>query len=170
MAVPETPSSVEMRAAGRKERRNMILVFVGALIALIVVAVIAGLLPRGTQTNIIANFFLTLIILCPMALCLLPFYLLLVFAVFNIGRLNTMAASGLAKANTLSTTTMHKTQTAAEGLAKRSIQFNLLFAPLDKAVFSLFDRPAHPSDSDDKPKNSDTLTEERHDSTQQPDR
>jgi hypothetical protein len=112
-----------------------------ALIGLIAAAVIAGLLPRGAQTSVIANFLLTLLILCPAALCLFPVYLIMVAVVVNVGRLERGTVKAFARVNTVSTKTLHGTQRAAERWATRSIRFNVFFAPLDKALFSIFDRP-----------------------------
>ncbi|MDZ4763866.1 MAG: hypothetical protein SGI73_04885 [Chloroflexota bacterium] len=157
------PTSADARTSGRAERRTLTRIFLIALLGLIGTAVVAGLLPRGAQANLIANFLLTLLILCPAAVCLLPLYLGLMIVVFNVQRAHRITANALAKVNTVSANTMHSTQRAAEGWAKRSIQFNLFFAPLDKALFSLFDRPARSTPSD-QPQ---TKGESPHDPTQQ---
>lgn len=58
---------------------------------MLALTVITALLPREGAANFIATLFGTLFLLCPLALCVFPFTLLMVAAVYGMGRLNQLA-------------------------------------------------------------------------------
>ena len=92
----------------RAVRREIILPFVGGLLLIIVLVVIAAV-EGETPTSGVANTMLTVLILCPMALCLLPIYLLLVVAVVGMNRAHDCSPSRCADSKTLSLTLRERT-------------------------------------------------------------
>ncbi len=120
-----------------------------ALTLLVILAAMIGaaLLPRGAQTSIIANLLLTVLILCPLALCLFPVYLLLMFTVFQLQRAHSGAAGGLARLGHVSASINSHVGRISTRWARRSIRFNSWFAGLDRVVFSKFDRPHNGTNS-----------------------
>ncbi len=112
------------------------------VVALVVIAAIEG----QTPTSGVANTMLTVLILCPMALCLLPIYLLLVMAVVGMSHAHDGIAQPLRRLENLTLTLRERTLSASDRLARESINLNARFAPLDRLLFSRFDRPAGQED------------------------
>jgi hypothetical protein len=115
--------------------------FIVVLLVILAAVGIAGALPRGAQTGIIADILLTVLILCPLTLCLFPLYLVLVFLVVQMGRAHQAVGRGMARLNGVTVSARSRTERVADGWAKRSIRVNSVFAPLDRLIFSLFDPP-----------------------------
>jgi hypothetical protein len=124
----------------RAVRLEILLPFVGGLLLIIVLVVIAAVAGK-TPTSGVANTMLTVLILCPMALCLLPIYLVLVVAVFGMNRVYDMLAKPLRQLQELSLKLRDRTYSLSDRAARTSINLNARFAPLDKLIFSVFDRP-----------------------------
>jgi len=142
--------SVDRGAAQKIHRRavrmEILLPFLGGMILIIVLVVIAAVAGK-TPTSGVANTMLTVLILCPMALCLLPIYLLLVMAIFGMNRAYDMIAKPLRQLQELSLKLRDRTYSLSDRAARTSINLNSRFAPLDKLIFSVFDRPA-PNEED----------------------
>jgi hypothetical protein len=128
-------------------RRAVIRPFILTLLVMLASVAIAALLPRGAQTSIIANLLLTVLVLCPLALCLFPVYLLLMFMVFNLQRVHGAAAGGLSRLSHVSTSLNNRVEQASSHWARRSIRINSWFAGLDRLLFGVFDRPKDETDS-----------------------
>ena len=129
----------------RAVRREIILPVAGGMlliIVLMVIAVIAG----ETPTSGIANTMLTLLILCPLAICMLPIYILLVLAVAGMNRAHNGIARPLRALEAQSLALRKRTYSIADRAARASINLNARFAPLDRLIFSAFDRPAQQED------------------------
>ena len=124
----------------RAVRLEILLPFVGGLLLIVVLVVIAAVAGK-TPTSGVANTMLTVLILCPMALCLLPIYLLLVVAVFGMSRVYNLIATPLRQLQELSLKLRDRTYSLSDRAARTSINLNARFAPLDKLIFSVFDRP-----------------------------
>jgi hypothetical protein len=122
-------------------RRAVTRPFILTLLVILASVVIAALLPRGAQTGIIADLLLTALVLCPLALCLFPVYMLLMFMVVHLQRTHSAAAGGLARLRGASTALNNGVERAASRWARRSIRFNAWFAGIDRLLFSIFDRP-----------------------------
>ena len=130
----------------RAVRLEILLPFVGGLLLIILLVVIAAVAGK-TPTSGVANTMLTVLILCPMALCLLPIYLLLVMAVFGMNQVYDLLAKPLRQLQELSLKLRDRTYSLSDRAARTSINLNARFAPLDKLIFSVFDRPA-PNEED----------------------
>jgi TM2 domain-containing membrane protein YozV len=140
-----TGGQVSTQIHNRAVRREILLPFAGGvllLIALIIVAIVAG----QTPTSGIANTMLTVLILCPLVLCLFPIYIVLIVALVAINKAHNGVAKPLRRLEALSLQMRERTYSASDRLARTSINLNTRFAPLDKLVFSLFDRPTPKED------------------------
>lgn len=139
----ERPDS--QRTHRRAVRRQIVLPFAGGI--LLVVALVVFAASQGAApTSGAANTLLTLLILCPMALCLLPLYLLLVLVVAGMSVAHDGLARPLRRLEDLTLTLRDRTYSLSDRAARTTINLNTRFAPLDKLLFSLFDRPASPED------------------------
>jgi high-affinity K+ transport system ATPase subunit B len=136
------------RAHRRAVRREILLPFAGGLILIVVLVVIAAS-QGATPTSGVANTMLTLLVLCPLALCLIPLYLLLVLAVVGMNRAHNGIAKPLRALENTTFTLRDRTYSISDRLARASINLNARFAPLDRLIFSYFDRPAQNEDDDE---------------------
>ncbi len=126
-------------------RRTILLPFAGGIVLIILLMVVAGA-AGATPVSGIANTMLTVLMLCPLAVCVLPVYLLLVLAVFGMNRVHEGVARPLRALEAQSLALRQRTYSIADRAARASINLNARFAPLDKVLFSAFDRPAQPED------------------------
>lgn len=132
----------------RAVRREILLPFAGGVILIVALVVIAAL-QGETPTSGVSTTMLTVLMLCPLALCLLPIYLLLVFAVVGMNRAHDGIARPLRSLENLSLRLRERTLSASDRLARVSINWSARFAPLDRLLFSMFDRPAQNEDDNE---------------------
>lgn len=137
-----------LRVHRREVRRQIILPFAGGVLLIVALVVVAALQGR-TPTSGVSTTMLTVLILCPLALCLLPVYLLLVMAVYGMNRAHSGIARPLRRAEAASLALRERTVSISDRLARQSINLNARFAPLDKLLFSAFDRPAQNEENDE---------------------
>jgi hypothetical protein len=125
----------------RAVRREILLPFAGGVLLVIVLVVIAAA-EGAIPTSGVANTMLTLLMLCPLALCFLPVYLLLMLAIVGMNRAHDGISRPLRQLEALTLTLRDRTYSLSDRAARVSINLNSRFAPLDKLLFSRFDRPA----------------------------
>lgn len=138
-APPQRPTPLKEHR--RQTRREIWLPALGGLLLVILMVVIAGLRPQGARTSLIADFMGTIFLLCPAAICLLPIYFVLAIAVGGMNRAHRGAITGLGKLENLSGRLLSSTTRVMDKTARASITVNARLAPLDRKVFSAFDRP-----------------------------
>lgn len=124
----------------RSVRTGIILPFVGTLLLLVVLTASALISGRAAT---IADMFLTILVLCPLAICLLPVYLVMVILIGLMGQANQSASKGLVRVGSLLDNLEGRVPALAEQAAQVTIRWNSAFAFLDKIAFRLFD-PVEP--------------------------
>jgi|FLYN01.1.fsa_nt_gi lysylphosphatidylglycerol synthetase-like protein (DUF2156 family) len=136
-AAPERPAQAQHR---RETLLWIILPVAGAgLVILAVLGVtLLVLLPRRAQVSILADWLLTVLVLCPVLLCLFPVCVLLVTAVFGMNRLHGKTERLMGKAGAMSETLVERTLDATETISKKSIDFNVKLAHLEP-LWRMFD-------------------------------
>lgn len=92
-APQETTASKRVRTDARllhrqQTRRHILLPFLAAVVVILLLLTAALLLQRRVQVSLIADLMFTLLVLCPLVVCLFPVYLLLVASVWGMGRLH----------------------------------------------------------------------------------
>jgi hypothetical protein len=137
-----------LRKHRRAVRREILLPFAGGILLIVVLVMIAAL-QGETPTSGVSTTLLTVLILCPLALCLLPVYLLLVMAVVGMNRAHDGVARPLRRLENWTLALRERATSASDRLARESINWSARFAPLDKLLFSFFDRPAQNEDDDE---------------------
>lgn len=132
--------SQRAEAQHRRQTRLFIWLPFGAAILLILGAVVvAALLPLRLQLSVVSDFVLTVLVLCPMAICLLPLYIALVVLIAAMNRLHHNTAHALGRAVNWSQSLSRRVDQAAGRLERWSIQWSTRLAPLEKTLFSLFE-------------------------------
>jgi hypothetical protein len=125
----------------RAARRAIWLPFIGGVALVIALVVLLAIFPDRRQPALIADFMLTAFILCPVSLCLLPIYLLLVLAVYGMMGVNKRAQKPLVALERTTANLAEQTHRVGVKAAKASVTFNVKMASVDRMVFSIYDRP-----------------------------
>ena len=111
----------------------------GALV--IVGLAVAMLLPRVRQVSAVSDFLVTVLLLCPLAVCLLPAALGLLVLALGMNLVHERATGLLGRVVTLSETISKRVESGADGIAHRAIDVSAKLAPVEQRVFGAFDRP-----------------------------
>jgi hypothetical protein len=148
--IPEQQSLEETRRNRRRQvRREIVLPVAGGFILLLGVVLIAWRLPTPQHTAFVSNLLLTLLILCPAVICLFPVYLLLVFAIYGMGRANQSIYRPLSRLEALTHRMSARTDAAAEQIAQRTIGLSSRFARLEHIVLKLAETGSRPGEKDE---------------------
>ncbi|MGQ9910037.1 MAG: hypothetical protein ACUVS2_14510 [Candidatus Flexifilum sp.] len=127
------------RRRRRQNRREIVLPFAIALFILIGLVLLTAVLPREGVPSVTANLLATLFFLCPLALCLLPFALMLVAAIYGLGQLNERAARPLIAVERLSIQARQSAERLGQQIAERTIALSSAYEQFDRAVISKLD-------------------------------
>lgn len=132
----------------RAVQRQIILPFAGGVLLVVALVVIVALQGEA-PTSGVSTTMLTVLMLCPLALCLLPVYIVMVMLVAGLNRAHSGITRPLRRAEAFSLQMRERTLSVSDRLARQSINLNARFAPLDRLLFSAFDRPARNEDDDE---------------------
>ncbi len=137
-----------IRAHRRQTARGITLPLVSGLIVLTAaVAASVGVLVwagRFGQLSIVKDVLVVLCLLLPMAVCLLPVYLLFMIAAFGTGALHKASARQLRRVNRLSQTITDKTVQVTEVVNKRTLEARVQLAGAE----AFMERAFNPRQSD----------------------
>lgn len=133
---PEQRVEETQKTLRREQRLTIWLPFGLGVLALVVLVIIAALVPNVSVTS---NVLLTILLLCPAALCLLPIYFVLVFAVVGMNSLYNGAAKPLRRLEQLTARVASRTVQVSDSLARQSINLNARLAPLATRLEHAFD-------------------------------
>lgn len=145
---PEQQIEATRRIRRAQVRKEIVLPFLGGVLVLIVIVVIAAFLPSRGHTSFVADFLLTLLILCPAVICMFPIYMLMVFAVYGMGRVNKGIYRPLSAAEGLTNRMKARTETVANTVAERTINVSAQFARLEQTVLKLAEPDKKPEEKD----------------------
>ncbi len=136
-ASPERSSQAQHR---RETLRWIILPVAGSGLLLLagLGVTLFGILPRRPQVSVLADWLLTILVLCPAVLCLLPVCVLLMTMVFGLNRLHGRTERLMGKAEAMSASVAAKTIGAAETVSKKSIGLSARLAFFDP-LWRIFD-------------------------------
>lgn len=142
---PEQQIADTQRQRRRQNLREIVLPFAGGVVFVLALTVITALLPREGAANFIANLFATLFLLCPLALCVFPFALLMVAAVYGMGRLNQLVYKPLRGLEGLTVKLNNGSSRLSQRIADTTIDLSTTYEKLDRAVISKLDPPTDTS-------------------------
>ncbi|MCS6834452.1 MAG: hypothetical protein NZ750_00345 [Anaerolineae bacterium] len=117
-------------------------------LAFLLVFVLFGLVAFPSESvwrlraSAISDFLVSVLILCPLILCLFPVYLLVVALAWWATRLHQGAQPPLERLQTRLDQAGAQLQRAAESLSHKTIDWSAKLAPL-LSLLSIFDRPNH---------------------------
>lgn len=145
---PEQQIEATRRTRRRQVRKEIILPIFGGFLLLIAIVVIAALLPSRGHTSFVADFLLTLLILCPAVICVFPIYMLIVFAVYGMGRVNRGIYRPLSAAEGLTNRLKTRTEHVADSVAQRTINLSSQVARLESVVLKIAEPDSRPDKED----------------------
>ncbi|MCK6577186.1 MAG: hypothetical protein L6Q98_03665 [Anaerolineae bacterium] len=132
----EQEAAVRRGQRRRTVRLGIILPMVLGFLLILTLAAAAVALRQGAA---LADIFFTVAILCPMVICMLPIYLVLVILIGLMGRANDAVAGGLLRLNGLLGSGEGRIDPIIHAVAQLTIRWNSMFAILDKLAFHVFD-------------------------------
>lgn len=126
----------------RETLRYLLLPMVVALLVVLLGAAAVMLLPQRSQVSIIADWMMSVLVLCPVVICLFPVCVGLIVAIAAMNRLHDSAAKPLRRAEDWSRTLVDRTTKTTDIVNQRTVSVSSRFAFIDR-LFSAFDAPTH---------------------------
>lgn len=143
MTTPESPPRrPDSKMAHRRETWLQIYLWMGVGVAIIAVCLgLAMILPQPIQVETVSNFMVTVLVLCPMAICVFPLYIVMVLLVMGMGKLHGKTAHWMGTAERLSQTMSERVAENGLHISERVINLSARFAVIEQLLFGAFDRP-----------------------------
>lgn len=138
------PSTAEV-VHRRETLRYIVLPMVGVGLLVVAGAVISLLLPQRLQVSIIADWLLTILFLCPLALCLFPLCIVMVAAIFGMNKAHDALVSPLRRVGSLTETLKDRVSKTADTVNQKTVDASAKWAFVDR-LLSVFDPPKTPPD------------------------
>lgn len=138
---PETQVAATEQARRRQVRREIVLPFAGGFVFVLLLVGVAALLFRQGGTGLVANLLLTVLVLCPLALCVFPFTLVMVAAMYGVGKLNTFIYRPLRGLEGLSVKMNQTVARFGKQAVDKTIDLSAAYEKFDRLVISQLDTP-----------------------------
>lgn len=119
----------------------IILPAAAGFVLLVLLLVLLGAISTRGQVSIVADVMLSVLVLCPLAICSLPIMWGLVIAAVGMNRVYDWTQLRLDTLIRVSVDLSAKINRLMDNLARSAISFGVRAAPLEKMVFSKFDKP-----------------------------
>ncbi len=134
-----------MREHRYEVRRQILLPFalVGGVV--LTVLVITLLLPQRAQVSLIADLLLTLLVLCPIVLCLFPLMVALWVAVFGLNHVHRGIASGMQRIEDITLSLVERSTAFSQMVEQRFAVLGQYLARFSR-VLKVFDPPEEDSE------------------------
>lgn len=126
------------RALRRAIRRDVLL---PAFLAFALIILLTAIALVSSRSAPIANIFMMLFLLCPLVLCMLPVYLILMVLIAMMGRANIAVGKGLQGASTVTSNAGDRVTDVLERAARVTVGWNSRFAFIDRIASRIFDQP-----------------------------
>lgn len=138
-----------IRESARQHRRDtrwyIILPAVVVFLLLAVCLAAVLLLPRRAQVSFVSDFVLTIMVLCPMVLCFLPFTILSFAAVIGMNGAHEALKRPLYRLEDYSKVMVERTETVTEQVNRQTINISARFGAVHK-LLETFEPPEETSD------------------------
>ena len=126
----------------RQTRLYIVLPFLLVVLLFVGLIVVVASIPERVTLSSVADFILTVLVLCPFwLLCLMPILLLMLVLNYGVFRLYGGSKPRLQRLDELSATLLTKTGLASESLSKRIVDMNDKLAPVMDAM-DVFEEPS----------------------------
>lgn len=149
----DTPPPLTAKQQFRREYvRYVALPFFAFLLVFVVVMLGVFVLPQdglnGLRASAVGNFFLVFLVLCPLAVLLIPVYLMLVAASFGIRKLHDGTERPLARLEERARNVHERVANFTENLNTRGVNWSVRLAPF-MAWMDRFETPTQEKMTDD---------------------
>ncbi len=118
-------------------RVEILLPFILGIVGLLVLTLLAGVVPR---TNLTANFLITVLLICPLAILTFALVLLMVAAVYGMGRLNHLLHKPIQKVEEFTLMARDKVVDSSDLVNQQTVNFSTKTAPLEMWLNGAFER------------------------------
>lgn len=138
------------RTRRRQNFREIALPFSLGVLALVGIVLLVAVLPRPGTSSFVATLLGTLFFLCPLALCLFPFTILMVAAIYGLGRVNDAASRPLIAVERLAIRANQTVERYGKRIADRTMDLSSAYEQFDRAIISKLDQTDQPPSSTGK--------------------
>lgn len=138
------------RLQRNRTRRSVFLPFSLMLAFLIVVIGIALSLRTAAQVAVLSDSMLTLLVLCPMVICMFPLVMLMLMLVTFAGRLQRISKSPLRRLESWTAGIENHADRWLGRIDERTLQWAVNFAPF-RRILGMFDAPSYESQDEGEP-------------------
>jgi hypothetical protein len=159
-AKPTQDESVQL-STRRHRRQTLRGIILPVGLAFVILLMIAGLMfsMTASQISMVSDVMVTLFVLVPMTLCLLPVYILLIIAAFGMGAANKASARQLRRLHRLSYNIAEKTIQITGTVDKRTLEARVKLAGAEAFMDKAFKAEGDDNDgNDNRTTNPDTTT------------
>jgi hypothetical protein len=156
---PSETNPERMSAADRHRQETwlyIVLPMLGAIAAVIALMAFSLLfvIAKRPQVALVSDLMLTVWVLCPLAICLLPIYIVMVAIAFGVSKLHGGTEKPLRRLGDVSNTLSQRVIKTGDSLSRKSIAITSAAALLDR-LWGIFDLPT----------SEEQVQEKEHDST-----
>jgi predicted PurR-regulated permease PerM len=134
----------QARDSVRLHRQNVrwriLMPFLLGIVLITACAVIIMLFPRRLQVALVSDFMITLFMLCPAAICMLPITLLMIAAAFGMNRVHDGLVRPLNRLQDASESIQNSTTAASDMLNQRTVDLSARLGVLYR-LLDIFDQP-----------------------------
>lgn len=141
---PERGLSAAEQVHRHETIRYIVLPFIGVGVVLIAGVLLVLLLPGRLQVALIADWLLTILVLCPLVICLFPICILMVAAVVGMNKAHDALANPLRRLENLSETVTYQVSKTTDAINRQTVNASARWAFVDH-LLSFFDPPAPPN-------------------------
>jgi hypothetical protein len=122
--MPGTQSQLTPAARHKRQtRRQILLPVLGGVVLIILLVGVVLWLPQRLQVGIVSDFMLSVFMLCPAVICMLPLTILMLSAAFGAGRLHDRAVSPLRGLRVRVDNVTGQIETAAGKINQRTVTY-----------------------------------------------
>ncbi len=120
---------------------TMIWPLLGAVVLFLLGIIIVLVLPRRLQVSLISDWLLTVLVLCPMVICMFPLVIGIIALIAGMNQLHQTTAKPLRRLSALSQTMADRTVQTTTVINEKTVDASSRFAFLER-LLSVFDEPS----------------------------
>ncbi|MBZ0293537.1 MAG: hypothetical protein K8L99_13300 [Anaerolineae bacterium] len=132
----------------RETRRLILLPFALGLLLIIACVVVVLLLRRGSQVSLVSDLLVTIFMLCPAVLCMLPITILVIMSAFGMNQVHDLAARPLRQIESYSKLVSNKAAETSAQVSEKTINVSARFGAVYRLLNTFNRLPSSRSEND----------------------
>jgi hypothetical protein len=146
MVAPPDRGHITSKAIHNRETvRWIVLPIIGVGALVLVGTALVLVLPGRLQVSLIGDWLVSVLLLCPLVLCLFPFCIVMIAAVVGMNKAHAAVSKPLQRVEMLSASVRDRTVQTADVVNRQTVNASVKFAFMDR-LLAVFDPPESPPD------------------------